>query len=252
MKTVWITGGSTGIGLATAKKFIDNNWKVIITSRNSKKLLNAKKNILQKSVNQNLYVYECDISNRNQVKSTIIKITNEIGQINLAILNAAAYSPNKDQNFSIDNYELLIDVNLKGTLYCIEFLIENMKNKNNHIAIVASPVGYRGLPTAGAYGLTKAGLINLAENLFFDLNNKNIKISLINPGFIKSESTKLNSFRMPFLKSAEFAADKIYKGLTGKYKFEIFFPWFFLILLKIFRIMPYKLYFYLTKKITGL
>jgi hypothetical protein len=57
---------------------------------------------------------------------------------------------------------------------------------------------------------------------------------------------------MPFLKSSKFAADKIYKGLTGKYKFEIFFPWFFLILLKFFRILPYGLYFYLIKKITKL
>jgi hypothetical protein len=57
---------------------------------------------------------------------------------------------------------------------------------------------------------------------------------------------------MPFLKSADYASEKIFRGLTGNYKFEIFFPWFFLTLLKIFRILPYKLYFYLTKKITGL
>ena len=89
-------------------------------------------------------------------------------------------------------------------------------------------------------------------SLYFDLKKDNFKISVINPGFIKSESTNLNTFPMPFLKSSEFAADKIYKGLTGKYKFEIFFPWFFLILLKFFRILPYRLYFYLIKKITKL
>ena len=184
------------------------------------------------------------------MKKTIEKITNEISPIDLAILNAAAYSPNKNQDFSIENYELLIDVNLKGTLYCIDNLIKKMINNNGHIAIVSSPAGYRGLPTAGAYGLTKAGLTNLAESLYFDLIKKNLKISVINPGFIKSDSTKLNSFPMPFLKSSEYAADQIYKGLTGRYKFEIYFPWIFLILLKIFRILPYSLYFYLTKKIT--
>jgi len=252
LKTVWITGGSTGIGLATAKKFLDNNWKVVLSSRNYEKLLTAKKQILEKSKNKEIFIYQCDISNRNEVKSTINNISNDIGKINLAILNAAAYSPNKEQNFSIQNYEKLIDVNLKGTLYCIEFLIEKMKINNSHIAIVSSPVGYRGLPTAGAYGLTKAGLINLAESLFFDLKKENIKITIINPGFIKTESTKLNNFPMPFLKSANFAAEKIYNGLTGSYKFEIYFPWFFLILLKIFRLLPYKLYFYLINKITKL
>ena len=175
-----------------------------------------------------------------------------MGNIDIAILNAAAYSPNKTQEFNIKNYEHLIDVNLKGTLYCIESLLEQMLENNVYIAIVSSPVGYRGLPTAGAYGLTKAGLINLAESLYFDLKKNNIKISIINPGFIKSESTQLNAFPMPFLKSADFAANKIFNGLTGKYKFDIFFPWFFLILLKLFRILPYRLYFFLIKKITKL
>ena len=253
MKTIWITGGSSGIGLATAEKFLDKGWKVIISARNITKLEEAKEKLSKNSANKDIYICECDISKRDQVKNTIDKIISVHKNIDLAILNAAAYSPNKNQNFSIENYELLIDVNLKGTLYCIEMLLKKITDNNKcHISIVSSPVGYRGLPTAGAYGLTKAGLLNLAESLYFDLKKDNFKISVINPGFIKSESTDLNTFPMPFLKSSKFAADKIYKGLTGNYKFEIFFPWFFLILLKFFRILPYSLYFYLIKKITKL
>ena len=252
MKTIWITGASSGIGLATAKKFLIHNWQVIISSQNIDNLIKAKNSLLKQCPNKKLHIYQCDISNKANVIDTINKITKNFGTINLAILNAAAYSPNKNQDFSIENYELLIDVNLKGTLYCIESLIKNMKDRNNRIAIVTSPVGYRGLPTAGAYGLTKAGLINLAESLFFDLKKQKIMITMINPGFIESKSTKLNTFKMPFLKSADYAAYKIYNGLTKKYKFEIFFPWFFLIILKTFRIMPYRLYFYLIQKITKL
>ena len=252
MKTIWITGGSSGIGLATAKKFAIENWKVIISARNHNNLLEAKKKIEDFSNNTNIHIYECDISKKNQVKETVANICSEIGNIDLAILNAAAYSPNKTQDFSIENYEHLIDVNLKGTVYCIDSLIKKMKDNNGHIALVSSPVGYRGLPTAGAYGLTKAGLTNLAESLYFDLKKENIKVSVINPGFIESDSTNKNSFPMPFLKSAEFAANKIYSGLTKSYKFEIYFPWFFLLLLKLFRILPYKVYFYLIKKITKL
>ena len=159
---------------------------------------------------------------------------------------------NTIEEFDIENYELLIDVNIKGTLYCIEILQKYMKNRNNQIAIVSSPVGYRGLPTAGAYGLTKAGLINLAESLYFDMQKNKIKISVINPGFIESKSTNLNTFPMPFIKSAEFAANKIFQGLTKSYKFEIYFPFFFLLIMKIGRILPYRLYFYLIKKITKL
>ena len=228
MKNIWITGGSSGIGFATAKKFIKANWSVVISSSNENKLIKAKKEISKEFNNAKIYSVKCDISKRKEVHDTVNEIEDKVGPINIALLNAAAYSPNKTQDFNIDNYELLIDVNLKGTLYCIEILKKKMQErKDNQIAIVASPVGYRGLPTAGAYGLTKAGLINLAESLFFDLKKNNIKIRVINPGFIESESTNLNSFPMPFLKSSEYAANKIFVGLTKTNKFEIFFPKFF-------------------------
>ena len=252
MKTIWITGGSSGIGLAVAKKFLSQNWRVIISSKNINNLNSAKKNIVESSKNKEIYAIKCDIAERKEVQDTLMKIEKEISKIDLAVLNAAAYSPNKNQDFDIKNYELLIDVNIKGTVYCIEALQKIMHGRGNHIAIVSSPVGYRGLPTAGAYGLTKAALINLAETLFFDFKKKNIKISVINPGFIESRSTNLNSFPMPFIKSADYAAEKIFLGLTKSYKFEIYFPYFFLLAMKIGRILPYKIYFYLIKKITGL
>ncbi len=252
MKTIWITGGSSGIGLAVAKKFLNEGWKVIISSKNNDNLTIAKEDILKNIENKEIYTLKCDISVREEVHKTVHEIESKISKIDLALLNAAAYSPNKSQEFDIKNYELLIDVNIKGTLYCIEILQKYMKNRNNQIAIVSSPVGYRGLPTAGAYGLTKAGLINLAESLYFDMQKNKIKISVINPGFIESKSTNLNTFPMPFIKSAEFAANKIFQGLTKSYKFEIYFPFFFLLIMKIGRILPYRLYFYLIKKITKL
>lgn len=252
MKTIWITGGSSGIGLAVAKKFSKENWRVIISSKNIKNLNFAKKNILEQHKNNEIYALKCDISIKKEVENTISKIERDISKIDLAILNAAAYSPNKSQEFDIKNYELLIDVNIKGTLYCIDVLNKYMSGRGNHIAIVSSPAGYRGLPTAGAYGLSKAALINLAESLFFDFKKKNIKISVINPGFIDSKSTQLNKFPMPFLKSSEYAANKIFLGLTKSYKFEIFFPFIFITILKTARILPYKIYFFLVKKFTGL
>ena len=252
MKTIWITGGSTGIGAATAKKFNENNWRVIISSRNENLLVKTKENIIKNSKNKEVYTFTCDISKRNEVYK-IVKNIEEKHSIDLALLNAAAYSPNKNQDFDIENYNLLIDVNLKGTLNCIDVLKNFMKSRNKgHIAIVSSPVGYTGLPTAGAYGMTKAGLINLAESLYFDFSKIGIKVSLINPGFIKTVSTDKNSFPMPFIKTKEFAAEKIFYGLTKTNRFEIYFPFFFLRILKIGRILPYRIYFYLVKKFTGL
>ena len=248
-KVIWITGGSSGIGFATAKYFLKNNWNVIISSSNIEKLTNAKNKIINQDNIENLHPIKCDITNKKEIADTISYIENEIGHINIALLNAAAYSPNKNQEFDISNYELLIDVNLKGTLYCIDALKEVMKNKDGTIAIVSSPIGYRGWPTSGAYGMTKAAQLNLSESLYFDFKKIGINMRVINPGFIDTEATRLNSFKMPFLKSADFAAEKIYNGLVNKKKFEIFFPFIIVFCVKILRILPYRLYFYLWKKI---
>ena len=175
-KIIWITGGSSGIGLATAKYFLKNNWTVIISSSNIEKLNNAKSKIINENNKKNIHIIKCDITNQNEVKNTISFIENDIGSIDIGLLNAAAYSPNKNQEFDIKNYELLIDVNLKGTLYCINTLKEVMKNRSNTIAIVSSPIGYRGWPTSGAYGMTKAAQLNLSESLFFDFKKIGINI----------------------------------------------------------------------------
>ena len=249
MQTVWITGGSSGIGYAVAKKFLEKNWRVIISSRDENKLEDSVNNLKKKTKKNQIYFIKCDISNYDEVKNSVAYIENNIAPINIALLNAAAYSPNKSQDFDINNYNLLIDVNLKGTVNCIDVLKNFMKDRNNLISIVSSPVGYRGMPTAGAYGMTKAAQLNLAESLYFDFKKLNIRVSVINPGFIDTESTRLNSFKMPFLKSADYAAEKIFIGLTGKYKFEIFFPFLIVFILKIFRVLPLKLYSLIWKKL---
>ena len=134
MKTIFITGGSTGIGAATAKKFNQNNWRIIISSRNNKILKQTKKSILDDSTNKEVYSIPCDISKRDEIHKAVIDIEKNIAPIDLALLNAAAYSPNKSQQFDIQNYNLLIDVNLKGTLNCIEILQKQMGQERKDIS----------------------------------------------------------------------------------------------------------------------
>jgi len=249
LQTIWITGGSSGIGFATAKEFLKNNWQVVISSSNREKL-NIAKTLLNEINKKNLlHTVKCDISQKKEVDETVSYIENNIGKIDIALLNASAYSPNKDQTFNISNYELLIDVNIKGTLYCINNLKDFMKFRGNTIAIVSSPLGYRGWPTAGAYGISKAAQLSLSETLFFDFKKINIKMRVICPGFIDTEATRKNSFKMPFLKSSNYAGKKIFDRLTKGKEFEIIFPYLIVYFFKFTRILPYKLYFYIWKKI---
>ena len=108
--------------------------------------------------------------------------------------------------------------------------------------------GYRGLPAAGAYCASKAALTSFAESLNFDMQMKNVRVSLVSPGFIKTPMTDQNDFPMPMIKSPEFAANEIYKGLTMKKSFEIHFPKAFTYFLKFLQIPPSSIYFKLVSK----
>ena len=103
MQTIWITGGSSGIGFATAKEFLKNNWQVIISSSSQEKLNNAKTRLNEFNKKNLLHIIKCDISIKKEVDETVENIEKNIGKIDIALLNASAYSPNKDQTFNISN-----------------------------------------------------------------------------------------------------------------------------------------------------
>ena len=106
------------------------------------------------------------------------------------------------------------------------------------------------MPNSTGYGPSKAALNNLAESLYFDFGKYNVRVSLVSPGFIKTPMTDKNNFKMPFLKTPEYAANKIYNGLVNSSSFEIDFPKQLTFILKLLRILPNRIYLYLIKKLT--
>ena len=115
------------------------------------------------------------------------------------------------------------------------------------LSIVASVAGYRGLPKAAAYGPSKAALINLAEALKPELEPHGVRISIVNPGFVRTPMTARNDFSMPFLMEPGEAAERIIAGLrAGRY--EIAFPRRFAVVLKILRLLPDAVFFRIVRK----
>ena len=159
------------------------------------------------------------------------------------------HDPDAEKKLSSEKIREIMETNFFGTLNCIMAVNTYFRErKNGHIAIVSSVAGYRGLPAASGYCASKSALISLAESLYFDFKRYNVKVSVINPGFIKTPLTDKNKFPMPMIKSAEFAAEKMFTGLTKKNVFEIHFPLAFTIIMKLLKIMPNWLYFLLVKK----
>jgi len=241
-KKIWITGASSGIGKALAEKFASEGWKVAASAR--------RKEILDEmSSHENIFSYPLDVTNQDQIKISFEKIIEDFNGLDLCVFSSGTYDPKLEQEINVKQNKFVMETNFFGVLYCINAVENYFKNKKNgHISIVSSVAAYRGLPNSSGYGPSKAALTNLTESLYFDFKKHNVRISLISPGFIKTPLTDKNEFPMPFIKSPEFAAEKMFNGLTKSKAFEIHFPKALTVLLKIFRVLPYKIYLFLIDK----
>ena len=236
-KCIWITGASTGIGKALALKLASEGFKVAVSARSIKNLKKLKKE--SKSLKGLISIYPLNINLMEKVVSTFNKIEKELGDVGTVILNSAVNEPANSQNFSSKKLENIMHVNYVGTVNCLDPVIKKFtKRKNGKIAVVASLAGYIGFPYSSAYCPTKAALISLCESLRSDLEQYNVILQIINPGFVKTAMTDKNNFYMPFLISSKKSAEYIYKGLQTNH-FEIFYPKIFGYILKILRFLPY-------------
>ena len=241
-KKIWITGASSGIGKAVAEKFASEGWMVAASAR--------RQEILNKMAeNQNIFAYPLDVILKENVTKIFNNIIKDFKNVDICLFCSGTYDPKLEQEINIEQNKFVMETNYFGVLNCIKAVETYFKNKKSgQISIVSSVAAYRGLPNSSGYGPSKAALTNLTESIYFDFKKYNVKISLVSPGFIKTPLTDKNEFPMPFIRSPEFAADKIFQGLTKKSMFEIHFPLGLTLTLKFLRILPYKLYLFLIDK----
>ncbi|MEJ5351877.1 MAG: SDR family NAD(P)-dependent oxidoreductase [Melioribacteraceae bacterium] len=220
-KTILLTGASSGIGKALTEKLSKENCKLILCARRLdllEKLRDEQKH------SADIFPFKCDVSNKEEVKTTYEKIKKEIGEIDLAILNAGVGYRMNLENFNSEFAEETFGVNFFGLIYWIENLIPDfLKRKKGIIAGVSSLADNRGYSKSGFYCASKAAASIFLEGLRVELKPHGIKVITIKPGFVKTPMTDKNEFEMPFLMSAEKAADIILRGIK-KEKRIIQFP----------------------------
>lgn len=242
-KKIWITGASSGIGRALAEKFAKENWKVAVSARRESLL----KEIAQ---HENISSFPLDVTDDDSVDVTFSNILKEFKDLDLCVFCSGTYDPKLEKEINKEQIKKVMNINFFGILNCIKAVEKYFKDKKDgHISIVSSIAAYRGLPNSSAYGPSKSALTNLTESLYFDFKKYNVRISLVSPGFIKTPLTDKNEFPMPFIKSPEFAANKMYNGLVKSTAFEINFPKELTIAFKLLRILPYRLYLFLIDKL---
>ena len=241
---VWLIGASSGIGEATAKLLMSRGARVALTSRS--------RDALTALADTHALVAPADVTDRASLQAAFNTICTRFGGIDVAIINAGTHQPVRAWELDAEAAEKMVQVNLVGAMNASALLAPYFAQLGSgRLAITASVAGYGGLPTGLVYCATKAALINFAETLYLDLAPKGVAVHLINPGFVKTPLTDLNPFKMPALIGADEAAREILAGIE-RGAFEIHFPKRFTRVLKALNLLPYRVYFPLVHRITGL
>ena len=248
-RRVWLIGASSGIGRAVAALLHARGAQVCVSAR-QQGLLDAF--VREHPGSQALVL---DVTDAQAVASAAQQLL-AAAPLDLVCYCAGHYRPMSAN--ALDLAELLRHqrVNVTGVLQVLAAVVPTLlqaaaAGRTPHLSLVASVAGWRGLPQSLAYGPTKAALINLAENLFLDLRPKGVGVSLVNPGFVDTPLTAQNQFTMPSLITPEQAALAIVRGWE-RGVFESHFPKRFTGVLRLMRCLPYRWYFPLVHRFTGL
>jgi len=244
-RRVWLVGASTGIGLACAQALRAAGAQVVVSARNAQGVQDWA------AQDAGVQWHALDVCEPLQVQATARAILAQ-GPLDLVVYAAGYYQAQRATAMDIDNLLQHDKVNYQGALQVIHAVLPSMLvRQSGHISLLSSVAGWRGLPNGLAYGPTKAALTHLAETLYLDLQNQGIGVSVVNPGFVATPLTAQNQFTMPALISPEQAAREMLQG-WAQGQFDIHFPKRFTLWLKLLRLLPYRLYFPLVRKFTGL
>ncbi len=217
-KQILITGASTGIGKALALKYGNKENTLWLMARSTDKLDKIVSEI--KNNGGNAKSIPCDLTNTNLLIENSKEIEKLSGGIDLLIVNAG-YSSRLFYygNDNIEEAQKMINLNFSAAIIMIEYFVQQMIRRNNgHIVGISSIAGFRGLPNAGIYSATKAGLATYLEGLRVSLGNYKIDITDIRPGFVDTPMTQAKNNPKPFLTTPEDAAKMITKAINKRKK----------------------------------
>jgi len=212
-----ITGASSGIGAELVRRYKKRGHKVFEISRRSE--------------------YACDVSDFDKLREIVKEITSK-HTIDMVIANAGISYPHSTDFMKFEDFKNTIDVNFISVHALLESIVPQMKKeKRGRIVLISSLAGFVASPTSLAYSASKRALNSYAEALRNQLAPFGIKVINIQPGFIETEMTAKNRFKMPFLMPLKEGVDKIEYAIA-KNKKEYAFPFIFATAVKFLSILP--------------
>ncbi|RPI75713.1 MAG: SDR family NAD(P)-dependent oxidoreductase [Ignavibacteriales bacterium] len=208
-KIVFITGASAGIGKACAEVFAKEGANLILTARRTS-VLNKLSSKLLKKYKIKIFTATLDVRNKDEVKKLISSLPREWKKIDILINNAGlARGLSGIDEGSYEDWDEMIDTNIKGLLYCSREIIPLMvKRKKGHVINIGSIAGHSVYPKGNVYNATKFAVNALTKSMRLDLYEKNIRVSTVDPGMVETE------FSLVRFRGDKKRAKMIYEGLT--------------------------------------
>jgi len=205
MKTVLITGATSGIGRETARTFAKNNYKVILCGRREDRLAELQDELSQRT---EVFTLLFDVRNKKSVADAIVSLPENFSKIDILINNAGnAHGLDSIQNGDTDDWDAMIDINVKGLLYVSKAVIPGMiDRRKGHIINIGSTAAKEVYPNGNVYCATKHAVDALNQGMRMDLNPYGIRVGAVHPGMVETEFSEVR-----FKGDTERAAN-VYKG----------------------------------------
>jgi len=203
-KTALITGATSGIGRATAHEFAKHGIKLILCGRRQERLDTIK---LELSKQTQVMTLNFDVRNKSEVFNAIASLQKDFEQIDILINNAGnAHGFDAIQDGNLDDWDAMMDINVKGLLYVSKAVIPQMiERQSGHIINIGSSAGKEVYPKGNVYCASKHAVIAITDGMRIDLNPFGIKVSAINPGLVETEFSQVRF-------KGDAIADNVYKG----------------------------------------
>lgn len=204
MKTILITGASSGFGLEMAKLFAKNGYQIVAVARREERL---KK--LKRQIKNNILTIKLDVTNKKNVTKKLTNLPKPFNKIDILVNNAGfALGLDKANDALMEDWEKMIDTNIKGLLYVTKAILPNMiKRKNGYIFNISSTAGDWPYEGGNVYGATKSFVKQFSFNLRTDLKGTNIRVTNIAPGLAQTEFSNVR------FKGDNKKANKVYEGV---------------------------------------
>lgn len=214
-RVAFVTGASSGLGAGLSLRLARSGYAVALAARRLDRLQEVARGV--RDAGGTALPLACDVREPDQVQAAVESAVGALGPVDLLVANAGVSGMTRSEDFSSRKVEDVMRTNFLGPVYAVEAVLPSMlARRSGHLVAMGSLAGYGGLPKSGAYSASKGALHNFFESLRLDLRGSGVDVTVVTPGYVKTELTAKSDHPMPFLMELDDAVERIARGIEAR------------------------------------